>query len=133
MRLLLAFILIPCAEMYILVRLGSALGILTTFALIFGTAIVGASLTRLEGWRTLSRIQAALAQDMMPADEMVDGVLIFAAGLVLITPGFLTDALGFALLIPTTRRLIKRSLWRRFHHMIDQGNVRVVVSDIQDF
>jgi UPF0716 protein FxsA len=136
-RLLLAFVLIPFLEMYILIRIGQELGAVTAFALVIGTAIAGATLTRLEGWRTMRRIQAAMAEGLMPAEEMIDGVLIFAAGLVLITPGFLTDAVGFLLLVPPTRRAVKTWIWRRFQAMADRGDLRVIVSqprdDIQDW
>ena len=132
MRLFLAFIIIPLVEMYILIRIGTELGPLTTIALVLVTAFVGASLTRLEGWRTLGRIQSAMAHGLVPAEEMIDGALIFAAGLVLITPGFLTDAVGFALLVPSTRRAIKRWLWRRFSAMAARGDLRVIVSRSDD-
>ena len=69
-----------------------------------------------------------MAEGLMPAEEMIDGVLIFAAGLVLITPGFLTDAVGFLLLVPPTRRAVKTWLWRRFQAMADRGDLRVIVS-----
>ena len=128
-RLFLAFTLIPLAEMYLLIRIGAEIGALNTIALVVVTAFVGASLTRLEGWRTLQRIQETMHQGMVPAEEMIDGMLIFAAGLVLITPGLLTDALGFALLIPGTRRVIKRWLRRRFDDMVGRGDVRVVAAD----
>jgi UPF0716 protein FxsA len=130
--LFLAFIIVPFVEMYLLIRIGTEIGAAATICLVLGTALAGASLTRLEGWRTLHRIQAALAEGMVPAEEMIDGVLIFAAGLVLITPGFLTDALGFALLVPSTRRAIKRWLRRRLDDMVGRGDLRVIVTDFDD-
>jgi UPF0716 protein FxsA len=132
MRLFLAFTIVPVLEMYLLIRVGTEIGALSTIALVVTTALLGASLTRLEGWRTLRRIESAMAQGRMPAEEMVDAVLIFAAGLLLITPGFLTDALGFGLLVPPTRRVIKRWLRRRFDHMVNRGDVRIVVGRIDD-
>lgn len=132
-RLFLAFTIIPILELYLLMRVGAEIGILATIGLIITTALLGATLTRLQGFRTLRRIQGSLAEGVMPAEEMIDGVLIFAAGLVLITPGFLTDTLGFILLVPSSRRVIKRWLRRRFDAMVDRGNVRVVVTRFDGF
>ena len=131
-RLFLLFVLVPLVEMYLLIRVGAAIGAGATIALVLLTATVGASLARLEGWRTLMSIQTTLAEGMVPAEELIDGLLIFAAGLVLITPGFLTDALGFFLLVPASRRLVKRWLRRRFDDMVGRGQVHIVVRELDD-
>ncbi|MGA1599271.1 MAG: FxsA family protein [bacterium] len=114
LKLFLAFTLIPALELYLLVQLGSRIGVLTTIFMVIVTGILGAGLARLQGWETLQRITQALREQRFPAEEMVDGVLIFAAGLVLITPGFLTDLAGLLLLFPPTRYPVRKWLVRKF-------------------
>ncbi len=113
-RLLLLFTVVPLVELYLLIEVGSVIGALNTILLVLGTGALGAFLARLEGLRTLGQIQRNLNQGIVPAEEMVDGVIILAAGLLLITPGILTDACGFLMLVPTTRNAFKRWLRRRF-------------------
>ena len=97
------------------------IGGLNTILLVLGTGVLGAFLAKLEGLRTLRQIQRNLSQGIVPAEEMMDGVIILVAGLLLITPGILTDAFGFLMLIPTTRNAFKRWLRRRF----DRATARV--------
>ncbi len=113
-RLLLLFTVVPLAELYLLIKVGSMIGGLHTILLVLGTGVLGAFLAKLEGLRTLGQIQRNLSQGIVPAEEMVDGVIILVAGLLLITPGILTDAFGFLMLIPNTRNAFKRWLRRRF-------------------
>ena len=113
-RLLLLFTVVPLVELYLLIEVGSVIGGLNTILLVLGTGALGAFLARLEGLRTLGQIQRNLNQGIVPAEEMVDGVIILVAGLLLMTPGILTDACGFLMLIPTTRNTFKRWLRRRF-------------------
>ena len=122
-RLLLLFTVIPLIELYLLIEVGSVIGGLNTILLVLGTGALGAFLARLEGLRTLGQIQRNLNQGIVPAEEMVDGVIILVAGLLLITPGILTDACGFLMLIPTTRNAFKRWLRRRFDRAT--ANVRI--------
>ncbi|MCY4442050.1 MAG: FxsA family protein, partial [Deltaproteobacteria bacterium] len=91
-RLLLLFTVVPLVELYLLIEVGSVIGGLNTILLVLGTGALGAFLARLEGLRTLGQIQRNLNQGIVPAEEMVDGVIILVAGLLLITPGILTDA-----------------------------------------
>ena len=106
--LFLAFVLVPCIELTLLFTVGAAMGLPATLGIILLTGFVGAHLARRQGLGAIRRIQQAMDQGRMPADELVDGMLIFAAGLLLVTPGFLTDAVGFALLIPPIRELVRR-------------------------
>ena len=122
-RLFLLFTIIPLIELYLLIKVGSIIGALNTILLIIGTGMLGAYLAKLEGLRTLKQIQQNLNQGIMPAEELLDGVIILVAGLMLITPGILTDVAGFLLLIPQTRFAFKRWLRRRFDHMVAAGNV----------
>ena len=124
-KLFLLFTLVPLIELYILLKIGSVMGALNTILLIIVTGILGASLARLQGYRTVQQISASLAQGVMPAEEMVDAVLIFVAGVVLLTPGVLTDIAGFLLLIPYTRTMFKRWLRKKFDRMVASGNVQV--------
>lgn len=113
-RFLLLFTVVPLAELYLLIQAGLVIGAPGTILLVLGTGVLGAFLARLEGLRTLRQIRRNLGQGIVPAEEMVDGVIILVAGLLLVTPGILTDACGFLMLVPTTRNAFKRWLRRRF-------------------
>ena len=104
----LLFILVPAAELMLILQVGSRIGPLYTLLLIVVTAVFGVSLAKSEGLLVLQRIRAALEAGRMPAQEMVDGVLILIAGALLLTPGFLTDAVGLLVLFPLTRPLFRR-------------------------
>ncbi len=103
-KLLIIFITIPLLELALLLRVAEAIGGLNTFALIILTGIAGSILTRLEGLRTFYQIQLELQANRLPAVEFIGGFLVFAAGLMLLTPGIMTDIVGFAILIPALRR-----------------------------
>lgn len=120
-RLLLLFTAVPLVELYLLIEIGSVIGKLNTIFMVIGTGALGAFLARLEGLRTLREIQRNLSQGTVPAEKMMDGVIILVAGILLITPGILTDACGFLMLVPTTRNAFKRWLRRRF----DRATARV--------
>jgi len=103
---LLLFLLVPIVEIYFLIVIGGVIGALPTVALVVLTAVVGASLARYQGLATLQRLQATLARGEAPAIEMFEGVLLLVGAVLLLTPGFFTDLLGFACLIPATRRAL---------------------------
>jgi UPF0716 protein FxsA len=124
-RLFLLFTLVPLVELYILIKIGGYLGAFPTVALVVLTALLGIVLARFEGLRTLQQIRHSLSQGIVPAEEMVDGVLIFVGGILLITPGVLTDLFALVLLIPYSRTIFKRWLRRRFDRMIATGNIRL--------
>jgi UPF0716 protein FxsA len=124
-RLLLLFAIVPVVELFILIKIGSHIGALNTIVLVILTALLGVLLVRLEGLRTLRQIQLALSQGQIPAEELLDGVLIFIGGILLLTPGVLTDVLALILLTPFTRVYFKRWLRRRFDRMMASGNVRL--------
>ncbi|MBT3213668.1 MAG: FxsA family protein [Deltaproteobacteria bacterium] len=107
LKLFLAFTIIPVVEIYLLIQIGSAFGVFTSIALVVFTGFLGAYLARIQGLQTLFRIQESLKEGHMPSGELLDALLIGVAGLVLLTPGFLTDTVGFVLLIPSTRNAIK--------------------------
>ena len=113
LKLFLAFTIIPIIEIYLLIEIGSMFGALTAVALVILTGFLGAFLARMQGLQTLYRIQESLREGRMPSGELLDALLIGIAGLVLLTPGFLTDSAGFLLLIPATRIAIKNWLRRQ--------------------
>ena len=113
LKLFLAFTIIPIIEIYLLIEIGSMFGALTAVTLVILTGFLGAFLARMQGLQTLYRIQDSLSEGRMPSGELLDALLIVIAGLVLLTPGFLTDSAGFLLLIPATRNLIKYWLRRQ--------------------
>ena len=90
-KLLLLFIAVPAAELYVLITMGRVMGFIPTILLVFLTALAGAALAKLQGLATMLRIRETLAQGFMPAEELLDGLLILVSGICLITPGFLTD------------------------------------------
>lgn len=96
-------LLVPLAEIATFVVVGSKIGVLATIALVLATAITGATLLRIQGLGTLGRIQAQMDRGQMPSRDLVHGVMIMAAGLLLLTPGFITDTLGFLLFVPAIR------------------------------
>jgi UPF0716 protein FxsA len=104
LRLALVFILVPLAELALLVWIGRHVGYLPTVALVVVTGILGAALARRQGTATWRRFRAALDAGRPPHRELVDGILVLLAGAVLLTPGLITDVAGFALLVPALRR-----------------------------
>jgi UPF0716 protein FxsA len=125
MRLALLFIGLPLLELYILIKIGSYLGAFQTIALIIFTGVLGLLLARLEGLRTWHQIRLSLSQGIVPAEEMVDSVLIFVGGVLFVIPGVITDIAALVLLIPFTRTIFKRWLRRRFDRAVERGNVRL--------
>jgi UPF0716 protein FxsA len=109
----LLFIILPIAEIYVIIQVGQAIGALWTIALLIADSIAGAWLMRSQGRAAWRRFQVALAEGRMPAREVVDGVLVIFGGAFLLTPGFCTDIIGALLLLPPTRAIIRRMLVRR--------------------
>ena len=122
-KLFLAFTIIPVSEIYILIAIGGQIGILPSIGLVILTGIVGASLARSQGLKTLGRIRDSFQQGVVPGEELLNALLIAIAGIVLLTPGFLTDAAGLFLLIPATRTLCREWLKRRIELGYAQRNV----------
>jgi UPF0716 protein FxsA len=112
--LILLFVTVPLAELALLVWVGGKVGLGATVALVIVTGVLGASLARWQGLATLARFQGRLAAGELPHEDMIDGILILVAGAVLLTPGLITDAAGFLLLVPGLRRALRRRLARRF-------------------
>ena len=104
--LLLLFITMPILEMWLLIEVGSRIGALPTIGLVFLTAMIGLGLLRQQGFNTLLRANQKLEGGELPATEVMEGIMLAVGGALLLTPGFVTDAIGFACLIPVTRRLL---------------------------
>jgi len=122
LKLFLLFTIIPFAEVILLIKLGTIIGSIYTIMLIISTGIIGAFMVRMAGLQCLFRIQNNLSSGILPADELFSGVLILLAGAFLITPGLITDTLGFCLVFQPTREIIKKYLKSYFKSRIDQNN-----------
>lgn len=110
--LLLLFTLLPLAELWLLVKLSGLFGFWTTLAIVLGTGVAGAALARWQGVQALLRVQEELRHGAMPTRSLADGALILVAGLLLITPGVMSDCLGIALLLPPVRSLVIMAIRR---------------------
>jgi len=121
--LILLFIGVPIIELAILIKIGQLLGLGYTLGLVILTGILGAYLTRWQGFITLRKIQEDVNNGRMPADRLLDGVLILCSGILLLTPGLITDLIGFIGLIPFSRNLVKHWLKRKIKDMLSQGRV----------
>ena len=97
------FVVVTLAEIYVLVSVGQAIGGLSTVLLVVITAFIGSSLLRQQGWSTMAKAQQSMSEGRTPAMEMMEGVVILVSGILLLTPGFLTDALGLLGLMPWSR------------------------------
>jgi UPF0716 protein FxsA len=114
MRLaLLVFITVPILEMIILIEVGSIIGALPTVGLVVLTATLGIWLLRLEGLATLARVQEKISRGEIPETELLEGIMLLVGGALLLTPGFVTDAIGFACILPGLRRPLARWILNR--------------------
>ena len=128
-RLFLLFTCVPLVELYILLQVGSVIGAGNTILLVILTGVLGAFLAQREGIRSLRTIQSVMARGEMPGEPLLDAFLILVAGFVLITPGILTDILGFLLLIPATRLRIRVWLKRKLERKLASVNATVYYRD----
>lgn len=110
-------------ELFLLIEIGQLIGALPTIGLIILTGALGAFLARRQGFQVLTRIRAELQAGQLPAESIFDGTLVLVAGAFLLTPGILTDAVGFLCLIPATRRVIKSLIWSRIERAIRDGRI----------
>jgi UPF0716 protein FxsA len=122
------FTVIPLVELMLLVWIGTHTHWWVPILLVVSTALVGAALARWQGWRALQRIQDEMRAGRVPTDALIDGVMILVAGILLVTPGVLTDMTGIVLLVPPLRRLVKRGVKAWFVH-----HVRVQTAGFADF
>lgn len=127
LRLLALFILLPLAELALLILVGQWIGLGWTLAIVVLTGFLGAALARRQGLRAWLAIQRELREGRMPGSVLLDGLLILVGGIVLLTPGLLTDLFGFLLLVPATRSALKRVLRQRFERAIQRGEASFTV------
>lgn len=110
------FILVPIIEIYLLIKVGSVIGAFYTVLLVLVTAVIGVTLLRRQGLSALQSVQSQMQHGELPAASLLEGMLLFFAGALLLTPGFFTDSIGFLLMIPPLRKvlalwLLERSGW----------------------
>lgn len=125
-RLALLFVVVPVVELMLLIRLGQVVGLMPTLGLVMLTGFTGAWLARAEGVRVFFQFQRELASGRLPGQAMLDGISVLVGGAFLLTPGVLTDVVGFSLLFPPTRRWVQRRMRKRLERGIADGTVRVV-------
>jgi UPF0716 protein FxsA len=129
--LLLLILLVPVIEIYLLIKIGSQIGAITTILLIFTTAIVGIYYAKYEGLNTLKSGFTQLSNNKPPTYEMISGAAIAFAALLLIIPGFVTDVLGFLLIFPASRRFFFSILSKKFKHK-DTNENNIIDGDYED-
>ena len=128
--LAIAFILVPLAELAVLIAVGDWIGLVPTLVLLLVVSVTGAWLAKREGLAAWRRFQLALADGRMPTVEVADGAMILLAGALLLTPGFLSDVIGVLLLLPPTRALARRVVPRLAERrLLRRGRRRVVIVD----
>jgi UPF0716 protein FxsA len=123
--LFLAFTVLPFVELFLLIRIGRVVGAGSTIAFVIAMGILGAVLAKTQGRKVLEEWRASLAAGRVPEEGVLGGVLVLVGGLLLITPGVLSDLAGFLCLLPPTRRVIARALSRYLARSVAQGTVRV--------
>lgn len=124
--ILLMLILIPAADIGLLLFSGKTIGVLPTLACIILTGVIGAYLAKREGLQTIRKAQEQLRNGHIPGEAVLDGICILIGGTFLITPGFITDILGFLMLFPITRRPFKWGLKKFFRKWTNRGNIKII-------
>ncbi len=126
-KLLALFIVVPAVELYLLIKLGGFIGVLATVGIIVVTGALGAFLARSQGLGVLRDVQQELARGGLPTSSLADGVMILIAAALLVTPGFLTDVVGFLCLVPGFRSIVKKLAISRLKRAIQDGRTGVFV------
>ncbi len=124
-KLLFIFIILPVAEMFLLIEIGKAIGTIEVIGLTIATGIAGAALAKSQGLSVLRKMQGEMAEGKMPAVNLIDGVMILIGGILLLTPGVLTDAFGLLLLVPWTRVLMKKLLMKWMIYKTHKGQIHI--------
>jgi UPF0716 protein FxsA len=123
LRLFILFTVVPIVEIWLIIKVGRVFGALPTVALLLVISSVGAWLAKSQGLRVITGIRDELAGGRVPGGQLLDGALILAGGILLLTPGFFTDFLGIFFLIPSTRKLLKKWLRRRLERALFKGTI----------
>jgi UPF0716 protein FxsA len=124
-KLLFLFLITPMVELFLLIEIGKAIGTLEVIGLTIVSGIAGAALAKSQGLSVLRKIQKEMAEGRIPAANLINGLMILIGGILLLTPGVLTDAIGFLFLIPWTRVLMKRLLMKWIIYKIQKGQVHI--------
>jgi len=119
-------VLLPIAEIYLLIESGRLIGALPTISLVVATGVAGSWLMRQQGFHLLGRAQAELAAGKLPTELLADGLLVFTGGLLLLTPGFCTDLCGFTMILPGTRHLWRQALMAWFARQLASGRITMM-------
>lgn len=125
-RLFLLFTLVPLLELVILIDLGQSIGLAPTVGIVILTGALGAWAARTQGFYVLGEIQREMNQGRLPGAQLVDGAMVLAGGLLMLTPGLLTDTAGFLLMVPAIRRFIRGRVMRKIEQMQKEGKIRVL-------
>ena len=131
-RLLLLFIIVPAVELAILIEIGKDIGFWPTMGLILITGVIGSTLTRRQGLAVWNQFNSKLQAGTLPGKELLDGLIVLCSGALLLTPGILTDFVGFLGLIPQSRELIRSRLQKYVSKAQTQGSFRVYGSPFQN-
>jgi UPF0716 protein FxsA len=124
--ILLLLILIPAADIGVLLLSGKTIGVLPTITCIILTGVIGAYLAKKEGLETIRKAQQQLRNGHIPGEAVLDGICILVGGTMLITPGFITDILGFLMLFPITRKPIKWAMKKFLRKWLNRGNIKII-------
>jgi UPF0716 protein FxsA len=124
-RLFLLFTLVPALELYLIIKVGQSIGAFNTLLIIIFTGVLGAYYARQQGFKVFSNIQWKMEQGNLPGDDLVNGAMLLVGGALLITPGFVTDFLGFSLIFPPTREAMKVSVSRYLQRKMERGEIRI--------
>ena len=119
------FLIIPLVELYLLIKIGGIIGAFNTVLIIFTTATLGAYLAKSQGLLVLRQIREATSQGYMPGNELLHGLFVLIGGFALLTPGFLTDALGLSMLVPQIREIYVRLAKNMLKKKIESGDVQM--------
>ncbi|MEH7442446.1 FxsA family protein [Bacillus sp. JJ1122] len=119
-------VLVPAAEIGVLLYSGQTIGVWPTISMIILTGFLGAYLAKQQGLEIIRKTQEQLRRGMMPGDAILDGVSVLVGGTLLLTPGFITDIMGILLLAPPTRKFFKVLMMKAFRNWIDKGNIKVI-------
>lgn len=122
----LLIIIVPAAEIGFLLVSGQIIGVWPTIFLIISTGILGTYLAKKQGLATFYKLQRQLQTGQLPEETLLDGICILVGGTLLLTPGFITDILGFLLLFPTTRIFFKKLMKKWFQNWIKKGNRKII-------
>ena len=133
LRLFILFTIVPALEIYLLLRVGEVIGVLNTLVLILLTGVTGAYAARRQGLAILSRIQNSVQGGQVPGSELINGGMLVVGGTLLITPGFVTDLMGFALIFPPSRDILKHLGKTALQRRSEREEVRIVVDGVDRF